>query len=351
MQPVRLGIIGCGAIGNVHLGVAKRSSGIEVAAVADANLAAAQASAAKHAVPSVYRDGHALISDPRVEGVVLATPVKGRTELAVEAFAAGKHVLLEKPVAMNAREVERLIAARGSLVAACCSSRLRSTESARAAAECIASGALGELRVVHCRVVQQAGERPTSAPPAWRLKRELNAGGILTNWGCYDLDYLLGITGWTLAPRTALARTWNVPQLYASHVAPGSDAETHYVALIACAGGEMISMERGEYMSAVTEAAWRIVGSRASLRLQMTPGIGKKIMLDEGSTDHGVSSRVIWEGDEDPDLQHAGPITDFARAIREHAPPLTGLEQSLVIAKITDAIYASAASGAAVAVQ
>ena len=38
----------------------------------------------------------------------------------------------------------------------------------------------------------------------------MNAGGILTNWGCYDLDYLMTITGWALRPRQALAATWGV---------------------------------------------------------------------------------------------------------------------------------------------
>jgi len=62
--------------------------------------------------------------------VVLAFPTKGRTKLGLQAFAEGKHVLFEKPVAMNAEEVRQLIDVRCNLVAGCCSSRYRFDEGA-----------------------------------------------------------------------------------------------------------------------------------------------------------------------------------------------------------------------------
>jgi hypothetical protein len=51
---------------------------------------------------------------------------------------------------------------------------------------------LGDLRVVYCRVHQPATGTPEKAPPPWRLNKSMNGGGILMNWGCYDLDFLLG---------------------------------------------------------------------------------------------------------------------------------------------------------------
>ena len=71
---------------------------------------------------------------------------------------------------------------------------------------------MGQLRVVRCRALKGAGALPQSPPPPWRLSRAMNGGGILVNWGCYDLNYLLGITGWAIEPRLALARTWGVPE-------------------------------------------------------------------------------------------------------------------------------------------
>ena len=351
MEPVRLGVVGCGVIGRKHLDVAARAAQVEVVAVADIDEAAACAVAAQCGVETIYADADMLLADPRVEGVVLAFPTKGRTQVALRAFARGKHVLLEKPVAMNAEEVRWMLAAKGELVAACCSSRLRFLPSADVATEVIAGGALGDIRVVRCRAIIPADGPPETPRPPWRLRRDLNGGGILVNWGCYDLDYLLGITGWALRPRCVLAQTWPIPPQFASHVPPGSDAETHYAALVRFERGAVLTIERGEYMPAAREEAWQVIGSKGSLRLQMTPGQGKQIWLDEATADRGMVTRVIWQGDEDGDTQHAGPILDFASAIRGGHPPKTGLEQALVVQQITDAVYASAEHGRAVKIE
>jgi len=350
-EPVRLGVIGCGVIGQHHLKAAKASSLIEVVAVADVREDALRQTAADFGVPTTYKSGNALLKDPRVEAVILAMPTASRTKLALKAFARGKHVLTEKPVAMNAREVKKLIAARGNLTAGCCSSRMRFLPTNEAAANFIASGALGTIRTVQCRCLVPDAGPPKSPPPAWRLIRSLNGGGILMNWGCYDLDYLLGICGWKLKPQWVLAQTWPIAPELLSHVAPGSDAETHFAAIIRCEGGEMISFERGEYCAAQKEDSWRIVGTKASLRLVMTPGKDKKILADESSPETGVSTRTIAEGGEDWAASHAGPVQDFATAIREGRTPKTSLEQALIVQQVSDAIYSSAAKGKAVVIR
>ncbi len=350
MESVRLGIIGCGVIGQRHLAAAAAWPGISLVAVADLREAVARETAVRFGVGQAYTDADALLADREIEGVVLALPARDRAALALRAFAAGKHVLTEKPVALDAGEVERLIAARGDRVAGCCSSRFRFLPSAAAACDLLASGALGRLRVVRCRAIKPAGPPQAVIPPAWRLSRALNGGGIMSNWGCYDLDYLLGITGWTLEPRTVLAQTWTVPDPFAGQVAPGSDAETHVAALIRCADGVTLTFERGEYVATEAEEAWQIIGDAGALRLRMTPGAGKTLWHDAADAARGVVSRAIWQGDEDYGMTHEGPARDFAAAIREGRQPLTSLEQALVVQRITDAIYRSAESGTAVAV-
>ena len=358
MEPVRLGVIGCGVIGRVHLSTAQQSTFVEVVAVADVREQAAREAATQFGIATVYASADDLLGDPRVEAVVLAFPAAGRMELGLRALAAGKHLLIEKPVALNAGEVRRLIAARGNLVAGCCSSRFRQLDSAKATASFIATGALGDIRTLFCRVFSPAGAAPVQPPPVWRLSRSINGGGVLMNWGCYDLDFLLGITGWTLRPETVLAHVWPVPAQFESHVAPGSDAETHATALIRCvsevtASGALISYERAEYAAAHREESWQVVGSRGTLRLQMTPGVAKCVVFDDGSvgnaaTQQDTNTRVIWSGDEDYDAVNRAVLDDFALAVREGRAPMTSLEQALIVQSITDAIYASASSGKAV---
>jgi len=351
MSPVRLGVVGCGVIGPSHMAAAVDSPLLELVAVADLIEERAQAAAERFNVPKVYRQGADLVEDADIEAVVLAFPAEKRTELGLHALERRKHLLTEKPVAMNADEVKQLIAAQGDLTAACCSSRFRFLEGAQAAAEFIATGALGDLRTVRCRQVIACGEKPDTPRPEWRLKKQLNAGGILCNWGCYDLDYLLGLTGWQLKPRTVFAQTWTIPPAFESHLAPGSDAETYYLALVRCEGGTIIALERGEYMPAQDDAAWQIIGTKGSLKLKMVTGNPKAIIHDETTTQYGVTSKTLWEGDEDSSLTGSGPVTDFAAAIREGRQPATSLQRALVIAQVTDAVYASAERGSAVEIE
>ena len=349
MNPVRLGVVGCGVIGNSHLASAlKIPESIRLVALADLIEERMETAAAKYGAPRKYRSGAELIEkDPEVEMVVLAFPAATRTQEGLRALRHGKHLLTEKPVACSAAEVRQLIAARGSLTTGCCQSRYSFCPHAEAAAKFVATGALGDLRLVRARELRSAGGPPKNPPPTWRLRTCENGGGILLNWGCYDLDYVLGLTGWTLRPTEVLAGTWQVPPMIASNVAPDSDAETYFAAIIRCEGGVILSFERGEYMPCASEDAWQIIGTKGSLRLKMTTGKGKTIWHDELTADKGVVSHALWQGDED---FSSGPVLlrDFAEAIRQKRQPRASLERALVVQEISDAIYASSRAGGAV---
>lgn len=347
---VRLGVIGCGVIGTIHLRAAAAAPEVTLAAVADQVPGRAQEAADEFGAGRAYLDAEELIGDPEVEAVVMALHAAGRAQLAVQALDAGKHVLVEKPPALNAAEVQTMLAAQGDRVAACCSSRRRFYESYDAAEACVASGALGDLREIYCRVIEGAGPHTGREPPPWRVSRSLNGGGIAANWTSYDLDYLLGLTGWRLRPELTLARTWPVAGHLASRVAAGSDGESHYVALVLCADGVALHLERGEFSALRREHAWQVIGTRGSLRLEMEPDEHKRVVLDTATDAEGVTSRVIWEGAEDPWRQHRWPVADFCRAILDGGPPKTTLRQALVVQRILDSVYASADRGAAVAV-
>ena len=349
MDSVRLGVIGCGVIGTIHLRAIAEAPQIELAAVADQMPERAQAAADEFGAARSYVEAAELIADPQVEAVVLAVPAAGRAEVALQALAAGKHILVEKPPALDAAEVEAMLAAQGDRVAACCSARRRFYASYDAAEACVAAGELGELREVYCRVLEGAQAPTGKEPPPWRVSRTMNGGGIAANWSSYDLDYLLGLTGWSLQPELTLARTWPVAPHLASRVAPGSDGESHYVALVLCAGGVALHLERSEFAALHSEHAWQLIGSHGSLRLEIQ-GEHQRIILDRATDAGGVASRVIWEGTENPWRQHRFPVTNFCRAIREGGPPKTTLRQALTIQRILDSVYASADRGAAVPV-
>ena len=350
MEPIRLGIVGCGVIGEHHMKLAAEPGRVEVVAVADMVEDRARGMAEKFGISSCYDNDEDLLHDDRVEAVILAMPTGVRLPVACKALKLGKHILLEKPVAMNVKEVEQIMALRGDRVVACCSSRKVFTGHAEAAGKCVASGALGQIRLVRVRAIHPAPEEPWSNLPPWRQSMEQNGGGILVNWSSYDLDYLMNITGWELRPRVVLARWWPVADQMSGYVAPDSDADSHYTAFILCEDDIVLDMERGEFSSARIDQAWEIIGTEGSLHLPMVSQKGNPdaVILDKFIPGEGVVSETIWEKNQgNPD---DNVIEDFARAIQEGGHPKTNLERALVMQKITDAIYASAESGACVSI-
>ncbi len=148
MKPIKLGIIGCGVIGRYHIAA---DAGIDLAAVADLDKTLASEAAAKFGVSKVYSTGAALIDDPEIEAVILAVITGVRAPLAYRALRRGKHVLLEKPPAMNAGQIRRYMKLRGDCVVAFCSSRYSFLDGAREARRVVENGDLGEIRIVRCR--------------------------------------------------------------------------------------------------------------------------------------------------------------------------------------------------------
>jgi predicted dehydrogenase len=348
---LNLALIGCGVIAQYHLRALAKMKTARAAVVCDLRPELAQKAASEFGVPRWSGSADEVLADPGIDGVILALPAFARTALAVKAFQQGKHVLTEKPVAMNAAEVRTMIAAQGNLVGACCSSRYRGFESARVATEFLRRGGLGKIRTITCRAVNQPGPTPKTTPPVWRLRRDLNGGGIFVNWGVYDLDYLLGLLDFKLTPQFALARTWQVPPAFSAYAAPGSDAETHITGLMTFAEGCVLTYERAEASTLPAGSIWVIGGEKASLSVQMLQAKSANLVLTEPDPATGTCTRVLWEGDEsESTLHHDGVVFDFVDAILEKCAPRTSLTDALLFMRIADAFYRSADSGQPVAV-
>ncbi|MFW6286309.1 MAG: Gfo/Idh/MocA family protein [Candidatus Sumerlaeota bacterium] len=342
---LQLGIIGCGAIGKTHATAAKLLPDVQIAAVADLDRKQAEIVAKQCEVGRICDSGEDILDDPDIDAVILALPAVARTKLCLHAFEQGKHVLNEKPMAMNMEEIKQLLEAKGDLVAASCTSRMRHTESVKAAADFIATGALGDLRVLRVRALIGAVPPDEALLVPWRYKSRVNAGGIMSNWGCYDLDTMLGVLDWKLRPESVLGQTWTVQPDFVGHIAPGSDGESHVSAMIKCAGGVSILFERGELVPRSTETAWEITGTGGTLHLRIVPGEDKKLLFDRADPQVGIETQTVWEGGDDWDTIHVELIADFVRAIRTGRPPATTFEQAAVVQRITHAIYDSSATG------
>jgi predicted dehydrogenase len=109
--PLRLGLIGCGRIAQVaHLPAIERTPAVDLVAVCDPAAGVAGAVARRYGVPVAYTGPAALLGDPGVEAVLIAAPDRFHHGIAAAALEAGKHVLVEKPLAASVAEAEDLVA-------------------------------------------------------------------------------------------------------------------------------------------------------------------------------------------------------------------------------------------------
>ena len=109
MKTIKVGLIGTGYIGMVHLDMLRRLGGVEIAAVADPNAELARAAADRFGIGRVYSDADALIADPEIEVVHDCAPNNVHFDINAKAIRAGKDLLSEKPLALDSRESAELL--------------------------------------------------------------------------------------------------------------------------------------------------------------------------------------------------------------------------------------------------
>jgi myo-inositol 2-dehydrogenase / D-chiro-inositol 1-dehydrogenase len=188
--------VGCGrAASTLHAPMLARVPGAMVVALADRDPARLTELASRHPAAMAHTDYRPLLEDPRVDLVAVCVPAMLHGEVAIDALRAGKHVFIEKPLALSVAECDRIVAAAGqaeaSGVRAAVGFNLRSHRLVRHAREIIASGELGEIELL--RTLWTA-DWSGGARPAWHARRR-DGGGALLEVGTHQADlwrWLLG---------------------------------------------------------------------------------------------------------------------------------------------------------------
>jgi predicted dehydrogenase len=190
MDEIRWGIIGCGDVTEVKSGPGfQKAAGSSLAAVMRRNGSLAEDYARRHHVPKWYDNADALLHDPDVNAIYVATPPAFHKQYVLEAAQAGKPVYVEKPMAMNYAECLEMIAAcERHNVPLFVAYYRRAMPRFLKVKELIDSGAIGEVRYVNVqlnrRLQQPEGELP------WRLNPELAGGGLFYDLASHTLDWL-----------------------------------------------------------------------------------------------------------------------------------------------------------------
>lgn len=197
MTGLRWGILATGGIAHAFTSDL-RTAGLDVAAVGSRSAASANAFARQFEIPRAHASYQELAEDPDVDIIYVATPHPAHLENAALAIEHGKHVLIEKPVTLDAdqaRAIGDLAADRGVLAMEAMWTRyLPHMVRIR---ELLADGALGEVRALHADHTQKITDDPTHRLNALEL-----GGGALLDLGIYPVSFAWDVLG---APETVTA--------------------------------------------------------------------------------------------------------------------------------------------------
>ncbi|WP_016701842.1 Gfo/Idh/MocA family protein [Pseudomonas chlororaphis] len=197
MRPVRWGMIGCGSVTERKSGPAfYKAPGSALVAVMGRRLEAVRDYATRHGIARFYTDAQALIDDPEVDAVYIATPPDSHHAYSLRVAAAGKHCCVEKPMALNAGqslEMQQVFQQAGLHLFV--SYYRRSLPRFQQVRQWLRDGRIGEVRHLSWTLTKAPSEADRNGGLNWRTDPRIAGGGYFADLASHGLDlfqYLLG---------------------------------------------------------------------------------------------------------------------------------------------------------------
>ncbi|HWA88079.1 MAG TPA: Gfo/Idh/MocA family oxidoreductase [Opitutus sp.] len=342
-------VLGAGAIGLDHLGSFRSHPAARLAAIADTHADRAAEAAKMFDVPLVAADYRELLARADIDVVSIALPNYLHFPVALDALKAGKHVMLDKPMATNARDAARLIAeARKRRVHFMVGQNQRFSPDVQTLKQLVLKGVLGE--VYHAKT---AWTRRSGIPRigSWFTQKKFAGGGCTYDIGVHSLDrclYLMGefdaaaVSGQTYSkfgPRGLGEGSWG-----RGEVDPKKpfDVEDLSVALIKLKSGRTVLLESAwaGHQPAADFNGTQLFGTEAGA---VIPHLQLFRQTRQGYAVESVNTEAP--------LVNPNRMAHFIDCLLGQAEPFVKLSESLAVQKILDAIYLSSRTGREVRVR
>ena len=299
-----------------------------IAAIASRDAQRGREAAARFGIARSYGSYQALLDDPQVEAIYNPLPNHLHVEWTVKALEAGKHVLCEKPIALNALEAQAIVAARdrsGRRVIE--AFMVRFHPQWHRVRSLVREGRIGTVRAL-----LSAFTFPVASPGNVRNRIEYG-GGALYDVGCYPIvtaRYLLGTE-----PERAIALVDRDPSLGVDRVTSG---------LVAFAGGEQLLLTSALQLALYQRVVVLGTHGRIEIAVPFTPPKEHacRILIDSGASLDG-SSAVVEEFA--PVDQYQLQCDLAAAAFRNESAQEFPIEDAIANMRVIDALYRSATSG------
>lgn len=350
MDEVRIGVIGCGA-GTFHLEGYAEDPRTKTVALAGLDTARCRQLAKKFEVPEIYGDYRDLLEKADVDAISVVVPNHLHLSIALAALQAGKHVLVEKPLARTAAEGEQIVAAAkaaGKILAIAFQRRHRADM--EVLHRHIQEGGLGEIYYAKAYWMRRAG---IPGLGTWFTNKELAGGGPMIDLGVHVLDMALWLMGNPTATTVSAATYAKLGPQGKGHWASSRFQETGEhpyevedlaTAFIRFATGATMQLETcwAAYSGVTDEFGVALMGDQggAEIHVKDYANVGTlRLFGDVGGVPVDSSPRLR------PTHGHAGIIKGFVDGIIHGTPISPSGEEGVDRARLIDAIYHSAAIG------
>ena len=339
----RVAVIGAGAIGADHLASFKLHPSAEVVAIAEVSPERGREAAERFGVPEVVTDYRVLLARDDIDVVSIGVPNYLHAPVALDALRAGKHVMLDKPMATRAADAAKLVReAEKQGVLFMVGQNFRFNQDTQTAKAVVDRGELGDIYHAKTSWTRRAGIPRIGS---WFTQKRFAGGGCTYDIGVHALDrclYLMGefdaaaVSGQTFAkfgPRGLGNGGWGK-----SEINPKArfDVDDLSVALIKLRSGRTV----------ILEASWAGHGPSVDVNATQLFGTEAGLSLPPVQTFKQARGGYLVETvDPIPPKVNTNRMVHFIDCLLGKAKPFVAPAESLAVQRILDAIYASAASG------
>lgn len=337
---IRVGVAGL-SIGAWHVQAFQGNPGSQVTALCDLNTNLLNEIGDKYSVASRFTDWQEMITRDDVDAVSICLPNFLHRPVAVAAMRAGKHVLIEKPLALTVEEGEEVRAVaeetgRTAMVAM----KMRYGPETAAAHEMIASGKLGIIYYGNNSLIRPFNGGLPNRP--WFSRKVTGGGGALFDNGVHALDlqwYVIGRPKPVEVMAVCYSELGRMGKGIPPESAVGFDVEDFGAAIIRFANGSSISMENAWIAHTDTPTLqMRVYGTEGGLAFWPL-----RIVQEQNGKDEPVTVDLSK-------VQAEDQFTHFLNCIRTGAKPCSSIEDGIMLLRMLCAMYESAEKGRSVSV-
>jgi len=353
---LRVGIIGTGGISGVHCSGYVKSGMAEVYALADVHAESLSRRAAEQKVPAerCFADYRRLLRLKELDAVSICTPNRFHARQSIDALRAGKHVLCEKPMAMNARQAQQMVdeadKAKRKLQIGL---NHRFRNDAQFVRKLVADGRLGRIYYARCQAIRRRGV------PSWGVFGQIDkqGGGGLIDIGVHQID----LTWWLMGgprPVSVSGQTYQTIGPEPGHVGIFGrwDHTTYTVEDFACGlvrfeGGATMSIECSFNVNLDrSREGCNIVGDRGgaslgplAVQIEMNGHLTDCTPNNIDDVDRGLGGLALG--------LHEKEVVAFCESILVDKPVAVPASEAIWTQKIIDGIYRSSKTGREVAIR